>query len=221
MLTDFPVDRKRSDGRGSYCKPCMLLRSKASYRKRMAERGKLVVEKEELAPGLKRCRDCKEVEPLEDFPKNKNLSDGRHSYCKPCHNARGKETVSRLYGSARDYHLKRRYGLEAGEWDEILLDQGDLCAVCREAPAAHLDHDHVTGEVRGILCLNCNGGLGQFRDRVDIMLRAIDYLERTRTTTWPRTLVSMGAFPLTSPRPAAAASATSWEPPRPTCSPRG
>jgi len=58
------------------------------------------------------------------------------------------------------------------------------------------------------LCFNCNGGLGQFRDRIDILRKAIDYLERT---TWQRTLVSTGVYQLTSPRPAAAASATSSE----------
>ncbi|MGZ6827316.1 MAG: endonuclease domain-containing protein [Mycobacteriales bacterium] len=168
-----------------------------------------------------RCRDCGEVKALEEFPRNKRYRTGRHPYCKPCHNARGRESKQRLYGGSGHYHRRYRYGMEDGQWDEMMVDQGDLCAICREAPAAHVDHDHLTGEVRGILCFNCNGGLGQFRDRVDIMLRAIDYLERTRTRQWPRTLVSMGAFPPTSPPRAAAASATSSEPPPPTCSPRG
>ncbi|MGZ6826061.1 MAG: endonuclease VII domain-containing protein [Mycobacteriales bacterium] len=220
-LTDFPVATGRVNGRGSYCKVCMRARSKASYRKRMAEQGKRVIEPEQLAPGQKRCRDCLAVKPFEDFPRNKNLKDGRHSYCKTCHNARGKDTVKRLYGTSRDYHLRRRYGLQDGEWDEIMLDQGDVCAICRESPAVHVDHDHDTGEVRGILCFNCNGGLGQFRDRVDIMRNAIDYLERTRTTLWPRTWVCTDDFLPTSPPRAAAASATSSELPPPTCSPRG
>jgi hypothetical protein len=54
--------------------------------------------------------------------------------------------------------------------------QDGLCAICREAPAEHVDHDHVSGRVRGLLCFNCNGALGQFRDRVDLMLRAVAYL---------------------------------------------
>jgi len=118
------------------------------------------------------------------------------------------ETYTRLYGSTRSYHLKRRYGITAAEADAMVESQGGLCAICQERPAAHVDHDHVFGNVRGMTCFNCNGGLGQFRDRIDILRKAIDYLERT---TWQRTLVSTGVYQLTSPRPAAAASATSSE----------
>ena len=100
----------------------------------------------------KRCPDCKELKPAEDFPRNKNYKDGRHPYCKPCHNARGKESKQRLYGGTRHYHLKRRYGIGAAEVDELIRSQGGVCAICREKPAAHVDHNHHTGKVRGILC---------------------------------------------------------------------
>ena len=50
-----------------------------------------------------------------------------------------------------------------------------MCAICREAAAEHADHDHATNRVRGLLCFNCNGALGQFRDRTDLMLRAVAY----------------------------------------------
>ena len=59
----------------------------------------------------------------------------------------------------------------------MLAEQGGVCAICREAPAEHVDHDHATERVRGLLCFNCNGALGQFRDRPDLMLRAIMYLQ--------------------------------------------
>ncbi|MGY1840686.1 MULTISPECIES: endonuclease domain-containing protein [unclassified Modestobacter] len=55
-----------------------------------------------------------------------------------------------------------------------------MCAVCREAPAVHVDHDHVTGAVRDLLCFNCNGGLGQFRDDEQLLRAAADYVERHR-----------------------------------------
>lgn len=58
----------------------------------------------------------------------------------------------------------------------MLTAQGGLCAMCREAPAEHVDHDHASGRVRGLLCFNCNGALGQFRDRTELMLRAVAYL---------------------------------------------
>ena len=64
----------------------------------------------------------------------------------------------------------------------MLAEQDGLCAICREAPAEHVDHDHETERVRGLLCFNCNGALGQFRDRRDLMLRAIAYLGRDDAT---------------------------------------
>jgi hypothetical protein len=62
----------------------------------------------------------------------------------------------------------------------MLTAQGGLCAVCRTAPAAHVDHDHVTGRVRALLCFNCNGGLGQFKDDPEVMRAAAVYVERHR-----------------------------------------
>lgn len=126
---------------------------------------------------MKRCPDCGEWKSLEDFPRNKNTKDGRHSYCKPCHNARGKETYERLYGGTRHYHLKRRYGIGADEFDELVRQQGGACAICERPDPEHVDHNHETGDVRGILCFNCNGGLGHFRDSIDAMLAAAVYLD--------------------------------------------
>ena len=131
---------------------------------------------------MKRCPDCGESKPEDEFPRNKNYRDGRHPYCKPCHNARGKESKRRLYGGSRQYHLKHRYGIGADEFDQLVARQGGVCAICgREAPE-HVDHDHLTGEVRGILCFNCNGGLGQFRDSTDALRSAVRYLEQLDPT---------------------------------------
>ncbi len=125
---------------------------------------------------MKRCPDCRLVKPLAEFPRNKNSKDGRHSYCKPCHNARGRETIQRLHGTSRHYHLKRRYGIGADEFDELVKQQGGVCAICARPDPEHVDHSHDTGAVRGILCFNCNGGLGQFRDSTDALLAAAAYL---------------------------------------------
>jgi hypothetical protein len=131
---------------------------------------------------MKRCPDCGETKPLEEFPRNKNGKDGRHTYCKPCHNARGRETIQRLHGNSRHYHLKKRYGIGADEFDELVRQQGDVCAICGRENPEHVDHDHGTGAVRGILCFNCNGGLGQFRDSTDALLAAAEYLDARDAT---------------------------------------
>jgi recombination endonuclease VII len=133
---------------------------------------------EALFEGRKRCPDCNESKQLNDFPRNKNSKDGRHAYCKPCHNARGRETRDRLYGGSRHYHLTRRYGISAARAQELIDQQGGVCAICRERPPDHVDHDHVTGEVRGMLCLPCNTGLGHFNDDTAVLQKAIEYLVR-------------------------------------------
>jgi hypothetical protein len=58
-----------------------------------------------------------------------------------------------------------------------VLRQDGVCAICGRPNPEHVDHDHETGAVRGILCFNCNGGLGQFRDSIDALLSAASYLD--------------------------------------------
>jgi hypothetical protein len=86
------------------------------------------------------------------------------------------ENRTRRHVSIRNYHLRRRYGITVDDFDAMFAEQGGLCAICREAKAEHVDHDHANGRVRGLLCFNCNGALGQFRDRPELMLQAIAYL---------------------------------------------
>ncbi|SDE54639.1 Recombination endonuclease VII [Blastococcus fimeti] len=59
----------------------------------------------------------------------------------------------------------------------MLRQQNGVCAICRVAPAAHVDHDHSTGRVRALLCFNCNGGLGQFRDDPFVLQMAVFYVQ--------------------------------------------
>jgi Recombination endonuclease VII len=131
----------------------------------------------------KRCADCKQYKPTTDFPRNKNTKDGLHCYCKACNNARTYESRQRLHGGSRHYHLKHRYGIGADEFDELVRQQGGVCAICGRENPEHVDHDHETGAVRGILCFNCNGGLGQFRDSIDALHTAAAYLDARRPGT--------------------------------------
>jgi hypothetical protein len=63
----------------------------------------------------------------------------------------------------------------------MLKAQEGLCAVCRAAPAAHADHPHETGAVRALLCLNCNGGRGQFEDDPLLLHLAAAYVAAHRS----------------------------------------
>ena len=58
----------------------------------------------------------------------------------------------------------------------MLEAQDGVCAICKSAPAVHVDHDHATGAVRALLCFNCNGGLGQFKDDPGVLRAAAEYV---------------------------------------------
>jgi hypothetical protein len=128
----------------------------------------------------KRCPKCGEIKPLEAFPKSKSSPIGVGSYCKPCHNARNRELKQRLYGGGRHHHLLNRYGVGAEAVEEMIQKQGGVCLICLKNPATQVDHSHSTGEVRGVLCDGCNGGLGAFNEDLDLLEEAARYLEEWR-----------------------------------------
>jgi hypothetical protein len=113
---------------------------------------------------------------VDAFGRNRSSHDGLTAYCKPCHTAKGKETYIRLYGSTREYHLRRRYGIGQADVDLMLKAQGNKCAGCDKPDPEHVDHDHATGQVRGMLCFNCNQALGNVRDSVQVLERLSAYL---------------------------------------------
>lgn len=75
----------------------------------------------------------------------------------------------------------KKYGLTIEEWNEMFASQGNSCAICLSKETARFgwatDHDHITGEVRGILCGNCNTAIGQMKDDPTRLRLAADYLE--------------------------------------------
>jgi hypothetical protein len=174
-LDNFYRSSKSPDGRQGYCKTCV----RDDLRERAARRPRKIRKRLPAPQGLKHCLDCDEIKPLDAFPGNSASSDGRHWYCLPCHHKRGIESDTRLHGSTRDRHLKRRYGLTAADVAAMIEVQGGLCAIC-EGPLErpHVDHDHTTGRVRGILCFNCNAGLGKFQDNLAVMAAAVEYLRK-------------------------------------------
>lgn len=81
----------------------------------------------------------------------------------------------------RDYKLQNRYGISAAEYDEMLMEQGGVCAICKgESGNTRLvvDHNHETEQVRAILCHSCNVGLGMLEDDPARLKKAIRYLKR-------------------------------------------
>ncbi|CAA9348624.1 MAG: hypothetical protein AVDCRST_MAG16-2207 [uncultured Frankineae bacterium] len=196
-LEDFSPSKKNADGRTSYCRPCFRVRDKAYRAARAAARGTTVRTRRAVAEGHGHCPECDTTKPLSDFGRRTGKRNGRVAYCHPCFNRIKEESRERLHGSTRNYHLKRRYGITVEDYDRMLAEQGGLCALCQERPAEHVDHDHVTGRVRGLLCFCCNQGLGNFRDRADVLRLAIGYL---RASTWQKERLEPGVYRLHPPR---------------------
>ncbi|WP_449481293.1 endonuclease VII domain-containing protein [Streptomyces avidinii] len=133
-----------------------------------------------MPEGHKLCRTCGEVKPHSEWYRRRSAPDGFVTRCKAC----------RKPGD-RAGHLKRKYGITEAERDQMIADQGGLCCICLRAPAAQVDHCHETGKVRGVLCFNCNVGIGLLEEDPVRILRAAEYVEGN---LWNPTLVAQGVY---------------------------
>jgi hypothetical protein len=148
------------------------------HRERKAERSGRVLKQRRVVPnGQKFCPRCEQTLPVTSFGSNRSSRDGYTSYCRACHNAVGRETKVRLYGGTREYHLRHRYGITGADVEGMVAAQGGVCPGCGGEPQ-HVDHDHNTGKVRGVLCFNCNQALGNVRDDISVLLGLIGYLAK-------------------------------------------
>ena len=132
--------------------------------------------------GMKRCRKCQEVLPVAQFRVNRTKPDGLSYWCKPCLSTHVTDH-QRAQEKERSW---RKFGLTPAEYQTLFERQSGVCAVCKQPETrivrgtlCHLsvDHDHTTGAVRGLLCDQCNRGLGYFRDNTEALENAIVYLQ--------------------------------------------
>lgn len=171
-ISEFHRCRPRPDGVSVYCKHCRkgITASRSGIRP---------------TPDQKRCARCGVGRPPSDFSKNRSSEDGLQRYCRVCEKAY-REQHPKDPRQERNYRLLRKFGLSVSAFDEILFKQGGCCAICRSnAPrgsgAFHVDHNHLSGEVRGLLCSQCNQGLGLLKDTPATLARAAQYLKRPNT----------------------------------------
>ncbi len=109
-------------------------------------------------------------------------------YCKPCRNIYSKDYNKRNLAKCRQIgmnsHRKTKYGITAEEFKNLQIKQNYVCAICNNKCITGMnlavDHDHVSGKIRGLLCANCNRGLGLFKDNVLSLEQAIIYLNREK-----------------------------------------
>lgn len=133
---------------------------------------------------MKTCSRCKIERPLSAFAGNVNKPDGLQIWCRPCHQEIYQERKRRnpnLVNDIRKHALRRYYGITEDQYDELLVRQNGVCAICKEPPGIRrlaVDHCHETKAVRGLLCDRCNTTLGKFNDNIELFQSAIDYLSQ-------------------------------------------
>lgn len=118
-----------------------------------------------------RCVDCRSALPddYQPAPRTQNR-------CQACAAAFAAGPGPGGSGSTRDRRLRARFGITEAQLAELIKAQQGVCALCRTAPATHLDHCHQSGAVRGVLCPGCNGALGSFGDTITAVEQALAYL---------------------------------------------
>lgn len=148
----------------------------------------------------KTCKNCGLEKPFNEFGKQKNGKFGLRANCNVCHRKLNQEYYEanktkvaerntawqkddKNKEAIRFYYVKRTYGIDKEKWLEMLSTQKNRCAICNvfseKTNFFSTDHDHATGKIRGLLCKNCNTVLGHAKDNIEILKKAIIYLENS------------------------------------------
>lgn len=142
------------------------------------------------------CPKCENEKHIEDFYKNKSFKDGHQSYCKECFklyikepHRKIKENLGRMKSRRnpkRDEYLKRwqlnkKYGITPEELEGMKESQDYKCAICEKEDkdchnGLHIDHNHSTNKIRGLLCRDCNVAIGFLNEDTKLLLKAIEYI---------------------------------------------
>lgn len=135
------------------------------------------------------CKRCDTYKDTHEYNKSSRNTDGLQSYCKTCHLDYSHEYQIKNPGKGTDRHYKRVFGIGLEDVKQILQIQNNCCALCEKeltllqgrgfATAVHVDHDHTTNKIRGVLCGNCNTALGKLGDSVESIEKVLSYLKGT------------------------------------------
>lgn len=126
------------------------------------------------------CHKCQENPRMATRPycPDCNRALQRHWYALRDKKPRSRGPEYKRY--MKDYNLKAKYNLTIEEFEALAESQGGACAICGdEDKELHVDHDHESGRVRGLLCGWCNRGIGLLKEDKSILLMAVIYLEKT------------------------------------------
>ena len=147
------------------------------------------------SPATRKCRSCLEEKPYVEMVKSKAFSCGIDTICLDCSRNRVKvwrkknpdkllKQVQREYGKPYtiNKHLRSKYGITHIEYDTMYELQQGCCKICATPQSLlskrlSVDHCHITGKVRGLLCTHCNSMLGYAKDKTELLEKAIGYLK--------------------------------------------
>jgi len=150
-----------------------------------------------MSEQLKHCPTCKVEKSESEFHKNSHNSGGLAWDCKTCVSARKKKEWREKPEQARARNRKFWYGLDEDMFQCVLADQNSRCAICekefylgpthagKRQDQPHVDHCHVTGKLRGLLCGSCNIGIGNLNDSLELLLKAARYIQKFSPSTIP------------------------------------
>jgi len=136
-----------------------------------------------LVQGLKICCYCNETLTISQFSKHPGAKDKYSNVCKTCKSQYDKRYRKNNPDKIKDNHLQKNYGISVGEYNRMFNEQEGKCWICGThqselVRALATDHCHTTGTVRGLLCPDCNLGLGKFKDNTVFLANAIKYITR-------------------------------------------
>lgn len=131
------------------------------------------------------CSRCDEEKSVLDFPRRSNRPRGIAYHCKACDIKKVRNWAKNNPDKIYERFIKKLYKLTLNEYNNMLEIQSHKCVICakKHNPTKNhgrlfVDHNHETGEIRGLLCGNCNSILGHAHDNIDVLYAAINYLAK-------------------------------------------
>jgi hypothetical protein len=171
-ISEFYKAKKEKFGVRGECKDCMKF-----YREKNREKNKLY--RKENAIKIKQINDIwrkTHPEKIKDY--GKKYYKEHPNYTKE-YNTLNRERI-------KNRGLKK-YGITLAQYNQLLKEQNGVCAICKQPETIYdirtnklralaVDHNHITGKTRGLLCSHCNHGVGHFKEDIGILYNTIDYL---------------------------------------------
>src|SRR3990167_2688355 len=166
-LTEFYKNPYYKDGLTKICKLCTL-----KY-----DRERVAKHPGPLTTGTKKCTSCKNKLDVSNFTKRLRSKDGLRNRCKKCDRYANKKYRNKNPNQRSLARIRQVYGLSEEQYLKLLKNQDYKCKICGKLTKLVIDHCHLNINVRGLLCSNCNAGLGMFEDNVYFLEEAIKYLK--------------------------------------------